>query len=56
MHAVGGLVGLIGAAICGPRIGRFEEGATKDIPGHDMSAVAMGTFMLWWVGRAGGAL
>ena len=52
MCAAGGLFGLVGAVLCGPRLGRFEEGAAKDIPGHDMAFVTLGTFMLWfgWYG------
>lgn len=48
----GGMTGLIGAILCGPRIGRFEEGQVKEIPGHDMSSVSIGTFMMWfgWFG------
>lgn len=38
--------------MCGPRLGRFDEGVSKDIPGHDMAFVTLGTFMLWfgWYG------
>eukprot|EP00877_Chromochloris_zofingiensis_P005647 jgi/Chrzof1/15083/Cz09g26170.t1 len=52
VHFIGGLFGLIGAAMCGPRLGRFDEGVSKDIPGHDMAFVTLGTFMLWfgWYG------
>ncbi len=39
----GGLMGLVGAALVGPRIGRFEEGHAKELPGHDVSSVAIGT-------------
>lgn len=50
--AAGGLTGLIGAALCGPRIGRFEEGLVRAMPGHDVSSVATGGFFLWfgWFG------
>jgi len=46
------LFGLIGAIACGPRLGRFEDGSAKDLPGHDMAFVTLGTFMLWfgWFG------
>ncbi|GFR44048.1 hypothetical protein Agub_g5208 [Astrephomene gubernaculifera] len=52
VHVCGGLVGLVGAALVGPRIGRFEEGRPKDMPGHDVSSVAIGTLFLWfgWFG------
>lgn len=44
----GGLTGLIGAIAVGPRMGRFEDGVGKEIPGHDVSSVSLGTFMLWF--------
>lgn len=52
VHIVGGLTGLIGAIAVGPRMGRFEDGVGKEIPGHDVSSVSLGTFMLWfgWFG------
>ncbi|KXZ50943.1 hypothetical protein GPECTOR_14g19 [Gonium pectorale] len=52
VHIVGGLTGLIGAVICGPRMGRFEDGVHKEIPGHDVSSVSLGSLMLWfgWFG------
>ncbi|KAG2449195.1 hypothetical protein HYH02_005942 [Chlamydomonas schloesseri] len=52
VHTVGGLTGLIGAMLCGPRLGRFEDGVDKDIPGHDVSSVSLGSLMLWfgWYG------
>jgi ammonia channel protein AmtB len=42
VHMVGGTMALIGAWLCGPRLGRFEDGAPKDIPGHDMTFVTLG--------------
>lgn len=52
VHGVGGCMGFIGAYLCGARIGRFEEGSTKELPGHDVTQVAMGTMFLWfgWFG------
>lgn len=47
-HCTGGLTGLIGAMLCGPRLGRFEDGVGKDIPGHDVSSVSLGSLMLWF--------
>lgn len=40
--AAGGLMGLIGAYMCGPRLGRFEDGAAKELPGHDTTFVTLG--------------
>jgi Amt family ammonium transporter len=47
VHMIGGLFGLVGAVFVGPRLGRFEEGAVKDMPGHDMGWVTIGTLCLW---------
>lgn len=50
VHATGGIVALIGAAMVGPRVGRvFGEGAPA---GHNMSMAALGTLILWlgWYG------
>ena len=48
VHTVGGCMGLVGSALCGPRLGRFEDGKPKAMPGHDVSSVAMGTIFLWF--------
>ena len=51
VHMVGGAAAGIGAAILGPRIGRFGPNA-KPINGHSMPLVVLGTFLLWvgWYG------
>ncbi|PON35812.1 Ammonium transporter [Parasponia andersonii] len=53
VHMVGGVAGLWGALIEGPRIGRFgSSGRTVALRGHSASLVVLGTFMLWfgWYG------
>eukprot|EP00878_Enallax_costatus_P013725 GHUV01014354.1.p1 GENE.GHUV01014354.1~~GHUV01014354.1.p1 ORF type:complete len:255 (+),score=56.87 GHUV01014354.1:90-767(+) len=42
----------------GPRLGRFDDGFVKDLPGHDMAFVTLGTFMLWfgWFGFNSGSV
>lgn len=53
VHVVGGLCALIGAAVVGPRIGRYtQQGELVDIPGHSTTLQALGTFILWvgWYG------
>ncbi|GBF97250.1 ammonium transporter [Raphidocelis subcapitata] len=52
VHMIGGLFGIVGAVFVGPRLGRFEEGVVKDMPGHDMGWVTIGTLSLWfgWYG------
>lgn len=53
VHLVGGIAGLWGAAIEGPRIGRFDaSGRSAPLRGHSATLVVLGTFMLWfgWYG------
>ncbi|KAK0607958.1 hypothetical protein LWI29_023288 [Acer saccharum] len=53
VHMVGGIAGLWGALIEGPRIGRFDHsGRSVALRGHSASLVVIGTFMLWfgWYG------
>ncbi|MCD7981284.1 MAG: ammonium transporter [Clostridiales bacterium] len=63
IHMVGGVCALIGAAILGPRIGKFNK--DKDgkvikvnaIPGHNLALGCLGCFILWfgWYGFNGAA-
>lgn len=47
VHAVGGFAGLAGAMVLGPRIGRYsEDGKSQPILGHNMTAAALGVFIL----------
>nr|GLL44182.1 ammonium transporter 1 member 1-like [Ipomoea trifida] len=53
VHMVGGIAGLYGALIEGPRIGRFDHtGRAVALRGHSASLVVLGTFLLWfgWFG------
>lgn len=53
VHSVGGWCALVGAAILGPRIGKFKEDGTPNaIPGHNIVIGALGVFILWfgWFG------
>jgi Amt family ammonium transporter len=53
VHMVGGIAGLWGALIEGPRIGRFDHaGRSVALRGHSASLVVLGTFLLWfgWFG------
>ena len=59
VHMVGGLAGLAGAYICGPRLGRFDsEGNALPMPGHSAPLVVLGTFILWfgWYGFNPGSM
>jgi ammonium transporter, Amt family len=46
VHTMGGVIGLIGAMVIGPRIGKFVNGKAQAIPGHDLPMVMGGTFVL----------
>jgi Amt family ammonium transporter len=53
VHTIGGMVGLAGAVVLGPRYGKFgKEGKPRAIPGHSIPLAALGTFILWfgWFG------
>ncbi|CAB4267822.1 unnamed protein product [Prunus armeniaca] len=58
VHLVGGIAGLWGALIEGPRIGRFDhEGRSVGLRGHSGTLVVLGTFLLWfgWYGFNAGS-
>lgn len=62
IHMVGGLSAFIGAAILGPRMGKYsrdKNGKTvvHAIPGHSITLGALGVFILWfgWYGFNGAA-
>jgi Amt family ammonium transporter len=63
IHMVGGVTAFIGAAILGPRIGKYAIDAktgkkvAKAIPGHSITLAALGAFILWfgWYGFNGAA-
>jgi ammonium transporter, Amt family len=48
----GGFVGLMGAWLVGPRLGRFDaNGQPVDMPGHSAVLVVLGTMLLCEGGR-----
>ena len=58
VHMVGGLIACLGAAMLGPRIGKYDkDGKARAIPGHNITAMAVGVFILWfcWFGFNGGS-
>ena len=58
VHNVGGVIALLGAAMLGPRIGKYDkDGNPHAIPGHNLTAGALGVFILWfcWFGFNGGS-
>ena len=52
VHSVGGWAALAGVIMLGPRIGKYDNGHIKAIPGHNLSLATIGTFVLWfgWFG------
>jgi Amt family ammonium transporter len=47
VHAMGGMIGLAGGMILGPRIGKYDaKGRPQALPGHDVPMVVLGTFIL----------
>ncbi len=52
VHSVGGWAALAGVLLLGPRIGKYDNGRIKAIPGHNLSLATVGTFVLWfgWFG------
>jgi len=53
VHMTGGHAAIVGAAIVGPRTGRFDEKKNPlPMPGHSTTLQVMGTFILWlgWYG------
>ena len=63
IHMVGGISAIIGAAMLGPRIGKFTRDKAGKItkvnafPGHNLPIGALGVFILWfgWYGFNGAA-
>ena len=58
VHMVGGIAACVGAKILGPRIGKYDsKGKPVAIPGHNLTAAALGVFILWfcWFGFNGGS-
>lgn len=52
VHGAGGWAALVGAAMLGPRIGKYQNGQSMAIPGHNMSIAMLGCLILWigWFG------
>ena len=58
IHMVGGITAFIGAALLGPRIGKYgKDGKSRPIMGHNILIGALGVFILWfgWDGFNGAA-
>jgi Amt family ammonium transporter len=53
VHTVGGVAGLAGILMLGPRVGKYRsDGSVNAIPGHNMTSATLGCLILWlgWFG------
>ena len=57
VHSVGGWASLVAAFMVGPRIGKYTNGKSNAIQGHNLVLGALGVFILWmgWFGFNGGS-
>jgi ammonium transporter, Amt family len=60
VHLCGGVLAFVGAALLGPRYGKYnKDGSANPIPGHNLSLGFLGTFVLafgWFGFNAGSTL
>src|SRR5690606_33953280 len=58
VHSVGGWGALIGAAILGPRLGKYAKSGITPIPASNLPMATVGVFLLWlgWFGFNGGSV
>ena len=57
VHSVGGWAALVAAFLVGPRIGKYTNGKSNAIQGHNLLIGALGIFILWlgWFGFNAGS-
>ncbi len=58
VHMTGGMIGLVGARMLGPRIGKYnKDGTVNAIPGHNIPMAVLGTLILafGWFGFNSGS-
>ncbi len=58
VHSIGGWSALVGAALLGPRLGKYgPDGRVNPLPGHNLGMATLGMFVLWlgWFGFNGGS-
>lgn len=58
VHVVGGIIGLVGTVVVGPRKGRFDNKSAREIPSYSHTLVTLGVFLMLfaWLGFNGGSL
>ena len=58
VHLTGAVAALVGAAILGPRLGKYgPDGKPRALPGHNIGYAVIGVFILWfgWFGFNAGS-
>ena len=52
VHSIGGWAALAGAIVIGARRGKYKNGQSQPMPGHNLPLAALGVFILWmgWFG------
>jgi Amt family ammonium transporter len=57
VHSVGGWAALVAAIMVGPRLGKYTDGKSNAIPGHNLVLGSLGVFILWlgWFGFNAGS-
>ena len=61
VHSTGGWLGLVGAMVIGPRVGKYVQNGSgltaRAIPGHSLPLASLGVFILWfgWFGFNAGS-
>ena len=58
VHSVGGWGALVAVILLGPRIGKYVNGKSKPICGHNIPLATIGAMLLWfgWFGFNGGSV
>ena len=58
VHSVGGWAALVAVWLLGSRIGKFKDGKSQAIPGHNIPLATAGVIILWlgWFGFNGGSV
>ncbi|WGH77004.1 ammonium transporter [Tenacibaculum tangerinum] len=58
VHSVGGWAAIVAVWLLGARIGKFKNGKTQAIPGHNIPIATAGVLILWlgWFGFNGGSV
>lgn len=58
VHSVGGWAAFVGVVMLGPRLGKYRDGKSFGLPGHNLALSTLGGLILWfaWFGFNSGSL